>query len=104
MNGDPSDEGQDGFPPERDGNAPLAGRVRPGRRWWYLLLILPFVALLVPPFYARADPHLAAWPFFYWWQFVWIPITSAIVIGVYWATTYHGPRNRDDGDSGGSAR
>ncbi|HET7385929.1 MAG TPA: DUF3311 domain-containing protein [Nocardioidaceae bacterium] len=56
-------------------------------RGWYALLILPFVATLVPPFYARIEPKLGGWPFFYWWQFLWIVITSLILALVYRMTT-----------------
>jgi len=50
-------------------------------RWWYLLLILPFVGTLVPAFYNRAEPALFGIPFFYWYQLLWVPLTS-ILLGV----------------------
>lgn len=41
-------------------------------KWWYLLLILPLIGLLYPPFYARMHPMLWGIPFFIWYQFAWV--------------------------------
>jgi uncharacterized membrane protein len=51
-------------------------------RWWQLLLLIPFVALLWVPFYNRLDPTLFGIPFFYWYQFVWVILTSVIIVFV----------------------
>lgn len=56
------------------------------KRWLYWLLAVPFVATLVPPFYARRAPELFGFPFFYWYQIAWIVISALIVWGVYAAT------------------
>jgi len=64
------------------------GTPRRGRskRAWNLLLLLPYLALLCPPLYARSEPYLLGFPFFYWYQFLWV-ILSALVTGfVYLAT------------------
>lgn len=53
---------------------------------WYLLLIIPFIATLWVPFYAGKDPELAGIPFFYWYQFLWIIITSLLTALVYFVT------------------
>lgn len=50
---------------------------------WYLLLLLPFIGLLWLPFYAKAEPHLWGFPFFYWYQFLWVFITMALIELVY---------------------
>ncbi len=63
--------------------------LRPARRHsraWYLLLIVPFVAVLWVPFYASASPEVAGIPFFYWYQFVWVIISGIITAIVYFAT------------------
>ncbi|HET8601349.1 MAG TPA: DUF3311 domain-containing protein [Segeticoccus sp.] len=67
-------------------------RIRAVNRVWYVLLLLPFAATLVPPFYARLQPSVGGWPFFYWWQFAWIIITAALLALVYHLTTEHVPR------------
>ena len=48
-----------------------------------LLLLLPFFALLSVPFYNRAEPEFLGFPFFYWFQFAWVPLTSLITYLVY---------------------
>jgi hypothetical protein len=52
-------------------------------RGWYLLLVLPFLGLLYPPLYAKSDPELFGFPFFYWYQFAWVPLTAALTFIVY---------------------
>jgi hypothetical protein len=52
-------------------------RRRPSR-WWYALLVLPFLGLLYPPLYAHHDPELFGFPFFYWYQFAWVPVTALL--------------------------
>ena len=58
-------------------------RARGGARRWYLLLALPFLGLLIPPIYARKDPELFGFPFFYWYQFAWVIVAAALTILVY---------------------
>ena len=52
-------------------------------RGWLLLLLIPFVALLWPPFYNGVRPELAGLPYFLWYQFLWVLITVAITAVVY---------------------
>ena len=47
-------------------------------RWWYLLLAIPFVGLLYPPLYARHDPELLGFPFFYWYQLAWVFLAAGL--------------------------
>jgi hypothetical protein len=44
-----------------------------------LLLLLPFIALLWIPFYNRDLPALFGFPFFYWYQLLWVPLTAALI-------------------------
>ncbi len=60
---------------------------RPVNRGWYVLLLIPFVALLWLPFYAKPKPELFGFPFFYWYQFMWVFLGSAITGLVYVLTT-----------------
>jgi hypothetical protein len=48
-------------------------------RWWYLLLLLPFVGTLLPFLYNRAAPSLFGMPFFYWYQLAWVVVTSLLL-------------------------
>jgi Protein of unknown function (DUF3311) len=52
-------------------------------RWAHLLLLLPFVGLLYPPFYARLEPRLSGVPFFIWYQFAWIAGGALVMIVAY---------------------
>jgi hypothetical protein len=56
-------------------------------RW---LLILPFIGLMIVPFYNVKEPYLLGFPFFYWYQLAWVPITSFLTWLVYRSV-------RDDG-------
>jgi hypothetical protein len=47
------------------------------------LLFLPFIGLLWVPFYNFADPKIFGFPFFYWYQFLWVPVTSILMYLVY---------------------
>jgi hypothetical protein len=48
-----------------------------------LLLIIPFIGLLWVPFYNSADPELWGFPFFYWYQFIWVFVTSFLIWIIY---------------------
>jgi hypothetical protein len=72
---------------------------RPGERStasraWYLLLLLPVIGLLWPPLYAKDAPRLGGFPFFYWYQFLWVLLGSGLTAVVYWATTPRGGGRR----------
>jgi hypothetical protein len=72
-----------------------------GSRWWYLLLLIPVVGLLATPIYTKPDPHLFGFPFFYWYQFAWVPVSALITYFVYTRTRTRGlppdDRRYDDG-------
>jgi hypothetical protein len=56
---------------------------RKHRRWSFLLLLIPFIALLWPPFYNTYDPSFMGIPFFYWYQMLWILLTALLTMLVY---------------------
>ncbi len=47
-------------------------------RWLALLLLIPFIVLLWPPFYNFRSPEFIGIPFFYWFQLLWIFITAIL--------------------------
>jgi hypothetical protein len=53
-------------------------------RLWNWLLLIPFIALLWVPFYNFVEPALWGIPFFYWYQFLWVILTSALIIWVHY--------------------
>ncbi len=61
-----------------------AARRRSRAPYWFLLI--PFVGTLFPRFYAFEEPRLWGFPFFYWYQIVWVFISSIITYSVYRAT------------------
>jgi hypothetical protein len=61
------------------------GRRKPS--WaWYLLLLPAFVGVLWVPFFNSIEPMWAGIPFFYWYQFLWVLISSVLTLIVYFAT------------------
>jgi len=54
------------------------------RPWWtFVLLALPYLGLCFPSLYSRATPALFGFPFFYWYQFAWVALTSVLLYVVY---------------------
>jgi hypothetical protein len=47
------------------------------------LLLLPFIGLLWLPFYNHELPALFGFPFFYWYQLLWVPATALLIWIVY---------------------
>jgi hypothetical protein len=60
-------------------------KVKPTRRRsaWVLLLLLPYLGLCFPRVYAHATPTLWGFPYFYWYQFAWVILASALLAIVY---------------------
>ena len=56
---------------------------RKGSPWFLLLLLIPFIAMLWPPFYNIRYPEFIGIPFFYWFQLLWIIITGILTAVVY---------------------
>ena len=56
------------------------------RAAWNWLLIIPALALAFPGLYARPEPELFGFPFFYWYQIAWILLSALLTAIVYFAT------------------
>jgi hypothetical protein len=52
------------------------------RRIW-LLLLVPYAGLLWVPLYNKRLPDLFGFPFFYWYQLLFVPITGLLIYIVY---------------------
>lgn len=48
-----------------------------------VLLLIPCVALAAVPLYSRETPTIAGWPFFYWYQLVWVVLTPIMTYSAY---------------------
>ena len=59
---------------------------RGGKRWWYLLLVIPFIGTLWVPFYNSVEPALGGIPFLYWYLFLWVIISAVLTAIVYSVT------------------
>jgi hypothetical protein len=55
-----------------------------------VLLLLPFIGLLWLPFYNQTSPALFGFPFFYWYQLLWVPLSSLLTFIVWRATRRSG--------------
>ncbi|HTH53629.1 MAG TPA: DUF3311 domain-containing protein [Edaphobacter sp.] len=49
----------------------------------WILLAAPYLALCFPQIYVRETPTLLGFPFFYWYQFLWVVLTSGLLWVVY---------------------
>ena len=65
-----------------------------------VLLLIPIVALMWVPSYTRETPKLFDFPFFFWYQFLWVFLCSAMTWGAYKLTlSARAPRDGRSGDS-----
>lgn len=48
-----------------------------------VLLAIPVLALLIVPIYARRGPQLWGFPFFYWYQFLWVFLAAGFTWSAY---------------------
>jgi hypothetical protein len=77
-------------------DVPTRGPARPGP--YIITGILLVIAVVVPllvPTYSFAEPRLAGMPFFYWYQMMWIPITSGLVGISYWLVSKEDRRRHE---------
>ena len=69
---------------DRHGREPRAGA-----GWLWFLLLIPYVGLLWVPIYNRIEPKLLGFPFFYWYQLMWVPISALLTWLVYRRLGHH---------------
>ncbi|MEU9989808.1 DUF3311 domain-containing protein [Streptomyces sp. NPDC007971] len=67
-----------------------------------LCLVAPFVAMLWVGSYAKTDPAFIGIPFFYWYQMLWVLISTALTMLAY-RLWQHDQRGRK-GAKGGAAQ
>ncbi len=49
----------------------------------WLLLIAPCAGLAWVPLFNRWRPELFGFPFFYWYQLLWVPLTTLLIYLAY---------------------
>jgi cell division protein FtsW (lipid II flippase) len=64
---------------------------------WLWLLILPLIALTCVPTYNKVEPQLFDFPFFYWYQLLWVVIGAAIMALVYVKTRHCWTSDKEGG-------
>ena len=76
--------------------------------WWLigLLLAAPIVVPLIVPVYAHEDPELFGFPFYYWYQFMWVPLAACLTGLAYLLTKRQQRRDRAarDKNQGGTGK
>ncbi len=65
-------------PPARPTPLPAGTAVLVG-----LLLVIPLIGLAVVPLYSRTSPALFGFPFFYWYQLMWVLITPVLTYAAF---------------------
>ncbi|MER5261098.1 DUF3311 domain-containing protein [Actinosynnema sp. NPDC002837] len=60
-------------------------------RWsnWNLLLVVPLL-MLVTPWFNFDEPRVLGLPFFYWYQFAWVPV-GVLCVGLVYVKTKDEP-------------
>jgi hypothetical protein len=48
-----------------------------------ILLVIPILALVIVPIYARKSPELWGFPFFYWYQLLWVLLCGFFTWGAH---------------------
>jgi Protein of unknown function (DUF3311) len=48
-----------------------------------VLLVIPLLALVLVPIYARSGPELLGFPFFYWYQLIWVFLAAVFTHAAY---------------------
>ncbi|NUT97057.1 MAG: DUF3311 domain-containing protein [Saccharothrix sp.] len=57
--------------------------------WWNLLLLVPLL-MLITPWFNSDQPRLFGLPFFYWYQFAWVPL-GVLCVGIVYVKTKDQP-------------
>lgn len=75
---------------------------RPGRNrgtWTIVgvLLAIGVAGTLIVPIYARVTPKAGAFPFFYWYQLLWIPLVALLSWACYLLVRRTGRGSGDEG-------
>ncbi len=71
----------------------------PGVYWIVgVLLLIAIVMPLLVPLYAKEEPTFVGFPFFFWYQFLWIPLAALITTICYRIVSRQERRDRRAGD------
>ena len=65
-------------------------------------VLAPTVAVIAVPTYNSATPRLGGFPFFYWYQLMWVVLTGILMVAAYWAIKVDEGRRRQARGAGGA--
>jgi hypothetical protein len=68
-----------------------------------VLLLIAVVSTLVVPIYARSTPKLGAFPFFYWYQLILVPVIAILCGIAYLLVRTRQAASPDPANGGGAA-
>ncbi len=73
----------------------MSTKPRQAARFWRFLLLVPVLAMLAVPVFNRTAPTLWGFPFFYWYQMLWV-ILCAGAVGLVFVLEDSGRETEDD--------
>lgn len=84
--------------------SPAGGRpvLSPLRAVAAACIIAPFVAMLWIPSYNKTNPKLLGFPFFYWYQLLWVVITAILMVIAFQAVKHDNDARRGGGSRSSS--
>ena len=71
--------------------SPTDKKTRPNKIW-YWLLVIPYLAILWLPSYNRVGPLAFGVPFFYWYQLLWVMLSTLIIAVVLYFAHMRKPK------------
>ena len=82
--------------PRSTDRPPMSARVRTPLIIAGVLLGLAVVVPLLVPTYSKDEPRLWGFPFFYWYQLLWVFICAALVMIAHGLVKQHEERKREE--------
>ncbi|MFI5273704.1 MAG: DUF3311 domain-containing protein [Ktedonobacterales bacterium] len=68
---------------DRVGARSTTGGKSNARYWAFLLLLIPFISMLWVSTYNVKTPEVLGFPFFYWYQLLWVVVSAVLTAIVY---------------------
>ncbi|WP_169739930.1 DUF3311 domain-containing protein [Actinospica robiniae] len=59
--------------------------ISPLRLFATFCVLAPTVAVIAVPTYDSATPRLGGFPFYYWYQLLWVVLTGVLMVAAFWA-------------------
>ena len=75
--------------------------ISPLRLFATFCVLAPTVAVIAVPTYNSATPRLGGFPFYYWYQLLWVVLTGVLMVAAFWAIKLDEGRRRQARGAGG---